>query len=86
MKNLLGRVTFKDGRTEIELIASQDAEAVDYVVCLDYAAPMMFADNIVGRCCDCLKLLQMRPYVPKRPKKICLGCAQARAQTGFDMQ
>jgi hypothetical protein len=58
----------------IPLISSEQAEEVDYTVCMPLG-PSAFDDNKTGVCCKCGRQVMFRPYVPKKPPKICLDCA-----------
>lgn len=55
-----------------------DSEDVDFVICTFASDPTPFTDNVRGVCSRCGAAIQWRPYVPTKPKKVCLGCgAQA---------
>lgn len=56
-------------------VNSEQAEAADYCVCLRKEDATPFSDNEFGVCCACGAEVQFRPYMPKRPPKICLPCA-----------
>jgi hypothetical protein len=45
------------------------------IVCVALTAPLILADNHVGRCAGCDMPLQFRPNIPERVAKVCLGCA-----------
>ena len=51
---------------------------VDLVVCMRVAdSPDIFDDDDFGNCSRCGERIRFRPYIPKEPPKVCLGCALA---------
>lgn len=57
------------------------AERADYIICcLESEDPKAFDDNLVGKCCRCKKPIIYRADAPRKPKKICMPCVQARTQ------
>ena len=62
-----------------EVISDEDAETVDYVVCMP-DGPSEFNDNFKGNCCKCGTRIMYRWYQPRKPAKICLECAGKLAQ------
>ena len=57
-------------------VAGPEAEKADCVVCILASDPTPFTDNVLTYCADCIAPIQHRPTAPKRPKKICIRCAQ----------
>ena len=57
------------------IISEEKAEKVDFLVCCseDHES---FLDNLYGNCSKCKRKIHFRPYVPKKPKKICMKCAE----------
>lgn len=49
----------------------------DYVICVLAIPPMaiLYHDNVIDFCCKCDRKVQLRPYVPKGPPRICYDCA-----------
>ena len=47
---------------------------VDGVVCIKATIPLLLPDNKTAPCFDCGDMIQYRPYVPKKAKKICVDC------------
>lgn len=66
---------------EYRTVKPEEIEAVDAVVC-GYAEANHFADNIRTTCHDCERAIVHRPYVPKKPVKLCLDCALDRTRGG----
>jgi len=63
----------------VTIIADEEAETVDYVVCApDGASP--FTDNFKGTCCKCGCAVMYRWHAPRKPAKICLECVTKLAQ------
>jgi hypothetical protein len=56
-------------------VADDNAEESDVVICRLVTTPLIMADNLVGHCSKCFKMIQFRPHVPKLPRKLCDGCA-----------
>ena len=54
-------------------------EALDAVLCLlcDDGHPLLYLDNLIGRCRDCRGRVQFRPTAPPGPR-LCLICAAGR--------
>ncbi len=50
----------------------EECEACEFVIC----GPMsFFPDDVRLSCSNCGETIYHRPYVPKRPTKICMKCA-----------
>jgi hypothetical protein len=62
-------------RPEIQFISTTEAETADVVICMPWTHPPILADNQRSKCGVCGHLVQHRPDVPKRPMKVCVGCA-----------
>lgn len=58
----------------VKIVAPEDAEKADYVVCCRLGSPTPFTDNRYGRCAHCGHGIFFRPYMPVRPPKICIQC------------
>jgi hypothetical protein len=60
----------------IEIISPSEATSADVVVCVLYRAEdgLMLPDNVLDRCSECHRRVQLRPYVPKQPKRVCVEC------------
>jgi len=60
----------------IKIVSEQEAEAVDFVVCMRVGSmESPFDDNVTGVCAHCGHAIFFRPYMPKHPQKICVECA-----------
>jgi len=63
----------------IDVVSDEEAEKANFMVCIlaPEGEPLKFADNFTGFCCRCGAKVQYRWYAPRKPKRICLGCAMA---------
>lgn len=61
------------------LVSDEDANLVDFVVCVRADTPSRFDDNETGVCSHCGVAIIFRPHIPKDPPRICLQCAAALA-------
>jgi hypothetical protein len=59
----------------IHVVSEEACEEVDFVLCADADAPTPFTDNVHTTCAGCGVAIIHRPYVPKKPMKVCLKCA-----------
>lgn len=60
------------GQVEIE---DSDGEHADIVVCRLVTSPLLEPDNLVANCMKCFRMVQFRPYAPKKPPRLCDECA-----------
>jgi len=60
---------------KLKIISDEEAETVDYVVCVPASTPSRFTDDFFGDCCKCGVKVRYRWHMPRKPKKICLECA-----------
>lgn len=58
-----------------ETVSVEEAETADMCICMPWHGPHDFNDNIRGVCVGCGVAVRFRPYAPKRPPKVCIGCA-----------
>jgi hypothetical protein len=68
------------GGVPVTVVSEAEAETVDYVVCMP-DGPSKFDDNLTGFCAHCGTKIMFRWHVPRKPKKICLNCANKLAET-----
>lgn len=61
-------------KVPITVVSDEEAEEVDAVVCLRAGSPSPFTDNETGVCSQCGHAIFFRPYMPKKPRKICVQC------------
>ena len=67
----------------VKVVSDAEAETADAVVCLRVGASTSpFTDNVETDCAWCGHRIFHRPYVPKRPPKVCFECAVERAKGG----
>lgn len=71
----------KIGGHDVTIVSDEEAEKVDYVVCMPADTLSPFRDNVRANCWACGKPIIHRPHVPKKPPKICVDCATLFAQT-----
>jgi hypothetical protein len=57
----------------IKVVSDEEAEKVDYVVCMP-VGPSSFDDNLTAFCCKCGIKVMHRWHAPRKPKRICLDC------------
>ncbi len=55
-----------------------DLETAAFIACPRVTAPLIQADHTTGPCADCGDLLQWRPSLPKKPRKVCTDCLRVR--------
>jgi hypothetical protein len=60
---------------EAEVVSAEVAETCTAQVCVPWDGPAYFADDVRGACVACGRAVRYRPYSPKRPPKVCIGCA-----------
>lgn len=58
----------------IKVVSDAEAETAEYAVCLRDGSPTPFTDNLKGECALCAAPIIFRPYIPKKPMKVCLEC------------
>jgi hypothetical protein len=58
----------------IPIVSDEEAEKADFVVCVRSPGPKYFPDNEYGHCVVCGHLVTFRPYMPKKPQRLCLEC------------
>jgi len=63
-----------DTSIPIDIVSNEEAEKADFVVCLRIGMPSSFTDNEYGKCAHCGHGIFFRPYMPKKPAKICVQC------------
>jgi hypothetical protein len=75
--------TVELGGIPVQIGSEEECEATDFVVCVPrscFPRDKCFPDNVETVCCDCGTAVIHRPYAPKRPPRICIGCMIARAE------
>jgi hypothetical protein len=82
------------GLPPIPIISDEEAEKVDYLVCVPWGTPSPFDDNLKGICSHCGRDVQYRWHAPRKPKRLCVDCwvklenkvasSPYRSQTEFD--
>jgi hypothetical protein len=70
----------KIGGLEVEVVSDEEAEAVDFVVCMPATTPSRFEDNLTGLCCVCGIKVIYRWHAPRKPPKICVECMTKRME------
>ena len=64
---------------KVEVRSVAECEDADLVVCADESLSA-FPDNVHTTCAWCTRPIVHRPYVPKRPPKVCLDCMRMFTQ------
>jgi hypothetical protein len=64
------------GGLRVKVADEAECEQATFVVCAPDAPELAasFPDNVHTRCAFCDAAVVHRPYVPKRPPKICIDC------------
>lgn len=66
-------------------VADQDEiMACDFVVCVLADLGLMLPDNVYDFCCKCDRKVQLRPDVPRGPKRICYDCIGRKGLKGHE--
>lgn len=65
----------------IEIVSDEEAENADFCICMPAWYESPFSDNEFGVCSKCGCEIMFRPYMPKRPPKICIECAGITRET-----
>ena len=65
----------------LAIVSAEEAENADMVVCVS-GQGFYFTDNVFAVCADCGGCIQHRQFVPKKPPKLCFGCARRRVENG----
>lgn len=64
------------GRPPLVASSVDEIRKCDFVVCVLASAQVPLPDNVFDFCCECGEEVQLRPHVPKGPKRICYACAR----------
>jgi hypothetical protein len=59
----------------VQFVSTEEGETADVLVCVDWTSPPLLPDNQRGKCGVCGCLVQHRPDAPKKPMRVCVGCA-----------
>lgn len=61
----------------VEIIDDDEAEQADAVACMrvEDMPVANFDDDVITVCAMCGVAIRHRPYMPKRPPKVCIQCA-----------
>lgn len=70
----------KIGGIPVTVVSNEEANQVDFVVCVRAGTPSPFDDNETGVCSRCGAAIIFRPDIPKDPPRICLECAAELAK------
>lgn len=75
LERVIDDMMAKGGKLHVA-IDHDEIMACEYVICVLAEVGKMFPDNVFDFCCECGEKVQLRPYVPAGPKRICYGCAE----------
>jgi hypothetical protein len=73
------RIRLGPGGPLVDVVPDDVAATADIVVCVRQGAPVHFPDDVLDVCAGCGVGIRYRPYIPKRPMKLCVPCAVAWA-------
>ncbi len=68
----------------VQVVDNAEAERAALVMCAPATMPAHFPDDVIAACAWCGCAIRHRPHVPKKPPKVCMGCAFARMQQEHD--
>ena len=60
------------------IISPEEAESADAIM-VSRRGPSPWKDNLFGKCSVCRAEIMYRPHAPKRPRKVCMECADKAA-------
>jgi hypothetical protein len=66
------------GLPAIPLVSADETELADFVVCARRSPAVALPGNVEAQCALCGAVIVHRPYMPKRPMKMCLECFLAK--------
>jgi hypothetical protein len=64
-------------KPQVKFISTEQAEQCDIMICREWTMPLLLPDNQCGQCAVCGHFVQHRPDAPRKPMKVCMGCAPA---------
>lgn len=59
----------------VTVVSDEVAEQATAVACAPWSFDSPFTDDVRTDCAICGAAIRHRPYVPKKPPKLCLPCA-----------
>jgi hypothetical protein len=68
------------GGVPVTIVSDDQAETADYVVCVSWSTPSIFSNDQRATCCACGVAVRHRPYIPKKPAKLCMECCLKMAK------
>ena len=68
--------------SKIKVASEEECEQADVVVC---GPTSHFGDDVHSFCSKCGVDIVYRPYVPKKPSKVCMACAELMAKEEKDI-
>ena len=70
---------------KVQVASDVEAEESDLCVCVLKSTPANFDDDEFGICYICEREVRFRPYMPKKPKKICVQCLEKKLEEGDEL-
>lgn len=61
--------------SHVKVVSDAEAEEAEFVICCTTGTPSLFTDNVETVCAFCGTGIFHRPHVPKKPRKVCIECA-----------
>lgn len=65
------------GGIEATVVPDSVAEECAVAMCAPWDGPRYFSDDVKATCVGCGRAVRHRPYMPKKPMKLCMECAIA---------
>ncbi len=65
---------------KLKVVSDEEAEKMDYLVCMPATAGSPFDDNLTGFCSECGVKVIFRWHAPRQPKRICIRCVPKVAE------
>lgn len=80
-----GQPFLMPGGLLIDIVSAEAAESADLVACARWSdvqkgVPGTLPGTIKGACARCGTPIGWRPYIPKRPEKVCIDCVERDAE------
>lgn len=60
----------------VEFVSPEEAETCSVCICMEWSFPLILPCNQRATCFGCGKALQHHPSAPRKPRKVCIACAE----------
>ena len=71
----INREALEEFLKKVRIAPDEELEEASMVVCMPNDSPSYFSDDVYTTCAECGVGIHHRPYMPKKPKKVCIECA-----------